>query len=222
MNPEQTITLLNRFIDSNREALKYPWRLEFNHKYYYVSSNGEVVLMIPITLKNLLKNDVLNTIDKYPNLLKIIPNFNLNIILDPKKFNGAYQDLPWVMSKIFKTCEACDGDGKFYHFGEFYKCKTCNENGKLETGLEEKVKDNNYAFKFREHIFSVTKIYSILNTAFYLSKHNNNELNISIIGANNTTIWFKLNDCIMCITNSVYDLDEENKPTKFIDLINLI
>ncbi len=220
MDKKHTLELLNRFVDRDRNTLKSPWVHRLNSKNYYCASDAYNIVMIPTNADNEINEEDLAEPLKHPNLDNLIPNFDLKHVINFAALKKSYIDIPMVMQPVIIECDACEGSGQFEHYDQYYDCKSCNETGKYKTGREEKIKDPNYAFRAGEAVFMPNKLNSVLNT-FWMVNNNVDPININICGKKTTVLWFTFNDVYFAISSKCMDDDEENLPTKFIDILNL-
>ena len=144
MNNELTQKLLQLYI--NRDAPKsmiYPIPTEWDNKKWIGATEGHHFILIEENEEN--KVEIPN--NKPVNIAAVIPNFNCNKSIDIISLIETYNSIPIIDVDITEDCDACDGDGKFEHYGEFYSCKTCDSKGFVGTGKTKKIADPDCAIK---------------------------------------------------------------------------
>jgi hypothetical protein len=113
---------------------------------YLCATNAYLVCLIPETEETKIE-DVEGF--KPPNINGILPDFKDAFDLDFKYLKQLYDAVPIIERFKMEECEACDGDGKFEHYGDWYECKNCDEMGEVQTNYKEKVKTPETSFEFK-------------------------------------------------------------------------
>lgn len=198
MNRETTLKLLNRFVDYNRNNMNQPFAQDLKIGRYLCATNAVLVCLIPETEETKIE-DVEGF--KPPNINGILPDFKDAFDLDFNYLKQLYDAVPIVERFKMEECEACDGDGKFKHYGDFYECKNCDEKGEIKTDYKEKVKDPETAFSFNGFNLGVEKIGNLFEIQKVINK---TEFEFKVIIIKPSVIWFKIDNVIFgiaCLRN---------------------
>lgn len=212
MNKETTLKLLYKFVDRNRKNLCKPFSQKLKiGGIYYCATDAHVVICIPQSQQN---NDedidiyYTNNYIKPPNIDGILPEFSpVDIYFN--YFMQLYNNVPEEKRFIMEECEACDGLGSFRHFGHSYECKSCDEKGRVQTTFTEMVKGPNTVIKFKNVCLPLPRITYLMEVAKAL---NNPAIVFKIMAITNSTVWFKLDEILVCISGKMID-DDDEKPT---------
>lgn len=196
MNREDTLKLLNKFVDPNRNNMDKPFSQELKIGKYLCATNGTTVILIPETEENKIENEVgYNP----PNIDGIIPDFTDKINLKFNHLKKLFNEVPIIEQFITEECEACYGGGRFEHYGDWYECKNCDEKGQVKTRHIERIKDPKVVFSFKGTLIHISKINLILEL----------QKNISIVKICKSIIWFKIDEIYIAICG-VYEDNEYN------------
>jgi hypothetical protein len=96
-----------------------------------------------------------------------MPVLDCRIDIPIANLKDAYESIPMVKQEITHECDACDGDGKFDHYGETYECKTCDETGEVGTGRFETVKDPDTKLIIGEACFTNRLVKTLIDAVDY-------------------------------------------------------
>jgi hypothetical protein len=210
MDKETSIQLLHRFTDINRHNMSNPFRQDLTIGKYLCATNGDIVVLIPETKENQIGESNI----KYPNINGILPEFKDDALIDFEYILKLYSDVPIIEMEITEDCESCDGKGVFTHYKYTYDCKYCDEKGKIGTGTNEKIKDPNTVFRFKEinvPIKYIKELIIIYNTKknFQTDKQMRGEyfmtpppIKFKIVHFGKSLIWFKIDDIFIGIASA--------------------
>ena len=137
MNKEQTEKLLSMYREYSNEKMRHFMPVEWNGKNWCGATEGHHFILIPENDVNKLEEPPCITVD----LARVIPEFNCLTEVPINNLKAVFEKIKIVKKEITQECDACDGDKKFEHYGEWYDCKSCDEKGVVGTGMFEKVKD---------------------------------------------------------------------------------
>jgi hypothetical protein len=211
MNKETTLKLLNRFVDYNRNNMNKPFSQDLKIGKYLCATDAKIVVLIPETEENKIED-----VEGYkpPNIDGILPEFKEPFDLDFKYLKKLFDKVPIIERFKMDECEACDGDGKFEHYGDWYECKNCDELGEVQSHYKEKVKSPETAFRFKDVDISISKIQSIMEIQFALQK---TEFEFKIMKLGKGTVWFKLDEIYIGIV-ALRDIEDDKKKWTVIDI----
>lgn len=204
MNRETTLKLLNRFVDYKRNNMNQPFAQDLKIGRYLCATNAYLVCLIPETEETKIE-DVEGF--KPPNINGILPDFKDAFDLDFKYLKQLYNAIPIIERFKMEECEACDGDGKFEHYGDWYECKNCDEMGEVQTNYKEKVKTPETAFRFKELNISIEKLGSLFEIEKAIGKP---EFEFKVMSLKTSIIWFKMDNVIIGIAG-LYDIEDDEK-----------
>jgi hypothetical protein len=143
--------------------------VDYDNRVWWASTNGHEIIMIRSD-KIVSNNEQVFEFppDNVVDIARVLPEFIKVVgILDLVDFMSIYSNIPLVEVPLMIECEACDGNGKFDHYGEEYDCKSCEETGKVSTKRMEKIKDPDYLLNyniFNSQYFSLKRIYNTVDT----------------------------------------------------------
>ncbi len=211
MNKETTLKLLNRFVDYNRNNMNKPFSQDLKIGKYLCATDAKIVVLIPETEETKIED-----VEGYkpPNINGILPEFTDKIDFDFSYLKKLFDEVPIIERFRMEECEACDGDGKFEHYGDWYDCKNCDEIGEVQTNFKEKVKSPETAFRFKDADISISKIQSIMEIQFALQK---TEFEFKIMKLGKGLVWFKLDEIYIGIA-ALHDIEDDKKKWTVIDV----
>lgn len=162
MDTEIIKTLLRNYTgcDFDRPALLNPFTIDWNNKKWSCATDAQKLIIIP-------QDDNYQPAEpdtKPPNVVAIIPEFDLEITIKSDDLINLYNSIPIVRVEIIEECPACDGDGKFEHYGDYYDCKNCDETGEIKTGRFEDVSNPDVYIRLGVAVFRNKLIKHIINT----------------------------------------------------------
>jgi hypothetical protein len=210
MNKEIALKILNRFVDRTRNNMNQPFSQQLKIGKYLCATDARIVVLIPETDENKIENEEGY---KPPNIDGILPEFE-PMDFDFKYLKKLYDDVPIIERFRMQECEACDGDGKFEHYGDWYECKNCDEMGEVQTNFKEKVKSPETAFKFKDVNIAVGKIASLMEIQFALGK---TEFEFKIMKLKSSIVWFKLDEILIGIAG-LHDIEDDKKKWEFVNV----
>jgi len=116
---EQQITTIldlhrNYEFEHDRPLMAGYFKLEFEGKEYFASTDGYRIVLIPVSDIKL----ELNRYDKEKMIEEtLIPTikYNLSTEINTEKIVDLYKSIPEVFEMV--DCPSCDGDGEFVHYG---------------------------------------------------------------------------------------------------------
>ena len=207
MNKEQTNKLLSMYREfDQRETMRHFMPVEWNGKKWCAATEGYHFILIPENDENKLEEPPCKTVD----IATVVPEFNCITEISISNLKSTFESIPMVNKEITEECEACEGDKKFEHYGEWYDCKTCDEKGVVGIGKFENVKDPNTAIKIGLATFVSRFIKTLINVIDYT---NCQRLEIRYQKETGVTI-FELGNQILIGIASKYELyDNENVVT---------
>ena len=146
--------LLNlfRYSDQDRPMLLHTMRIEWLGETYLCTSNAHDAVFIKD------KGDIpIDEEVKTVNIRGILPDELYKEASLLSDFLSIIQNPPMVTRKVRYDCEACGGVGEFEHYGEKYKCKTCDEVGYLEGNVMETIPDPKCYLKIIEQYLAMDR-----------------------------------------------------------------
>lgn len=211
MNRETTLKLLNRFVDYNRNNMNKPFSQDLKIGKYLCATDAKIVVLIPETEETKIED-----VEGYkpPNINGILPEFTDKIDFDFSYLKKLFDEVPIIERFKMEECEACDGYGKFEHYGDWYECKNCDEMGEVQTNYKEKVKSPETAFRFKDVDISISKIQSIMEIQFALQK---TDFEFKIMKLGKGVVWFKLDEIYIGIAE-LHDIEDDKKKWTIIDV----
>lgn len=211
MNKETTLNLLKRFVDSNRNNMNKPFSQDLKIGKYLCATDAKIVVLIPETEENIIEE-----VEGYkpPIIDGILPDFKEPFDLDFKYLKKLFDEVPIIERFKMDECEACDGDGKFEHYGDWYECKNCDEMGEVQSHYKEKVKIPETAFRFKELNISIEKLGSLFEIEKAIGKP---EFEFKVMSLKTSIIWFKLDEIYIGIA-ALRDIEDDKKKWTVIDV----
>ena len=204
MNRETTLKLLNRFVDYNRNNMNQPFAQDLKIGRYLCATNAYLACLIPETEETKIEE---TEGFKPPNINGILPDFKDAFDLDFNYLKQLYDTVPIVERFKMEECEACDGDGKFEHYGDWYECKNCDEMGEVQTNYKEKVQTPETAFRFKELNISIEKLGSLFEIEKAIGKP---EFEFKVMSLKTSIIWFKMDNVIIGMAG-LNDIEDDKK-----------
>lgn len=149
------------YLFAEREGLSDIFPTEYQGNIWNTAATPHTFIMVRLTAENIIEAPR----HRFPNMLAIIPEYNLDAQMPLEVFLELYNKIPLVVQERIQQCETCEGEGTFYHDNHPYRCKTCKETGEIKTGELENVKDPSYVISINGIKHSPEHFYKLLRTA---------------------------------------------------------
>lgn len=200
-----------RSTDHNRESLCHNMKFDMWGQSWIAATEAHALIMI----KDQDDIDIQTEVTP-PNVPAILPEKFTPIPIDWKGIYQLTDSVPMISRAKEIECDACDGDGKFEHHGEYYDCKTCDETGKIRLSEQETVKDPDYYVRYRELNISMN-IWHFVRIALHAIKPE--KLELMEQNEKRNIILFRMDEDVIVMIASMWLNETEQKNVKFVDLV---
>ncbi len=203
LNKEETLSLLNRFVDRERKNLSKPFSQELKIGKYLCATDAHMVLLIPETEENKIEDEVHYKLP--PSVDRILPEFTDDIEVDFEHIIQLYSDVKIINRRITQQCDSCEGEGTFEHYGNWYECKECNEKGFVNTHRYEDVKNPDTAFSFNGFVISIQFVERMIRVYEIVKPKTFKIVKFGFI------LWVMYDEIVLGVAGLRNDEDEEKK-----------
>ena len=178
MDKNLTTELLSLYVykGQDKPKCKHYMPIEWMGKKWISATDAHQVIIIEENDLNKIEPPTEQTVD----VVRILPEFNCAVDIDINFLKRHYDKIPIVKDELTESCDACDGDGKFEHYGEWYDCKTCDYTGECGSGIFKDIPDPSHIFKVKElflqnkHIKNLLTVIKASNVKNLTMRYQNN------------------------------------------------